>query len=186
MTALETSTALSLPDPPQTAPEPSDGLRLHLRSPANIGGFVDGGWWPHSPDLSMELPPLLTAMWSAGYDVFRIVYNLTAWDPVPPRKMTVAGRRVKLGGFRLQDKASISLVDPDGRRRIDLLVIPPQTDRLIAERALALAGHDGDQDRAGEILDRASKPAGSINRSTRTDLRPWADWETDGGRVLAS
>jgi hypothetical protein len=184
MTALETSVTVALLDTPQTAPEPPDGPRLHLRSSANAGGFVDGGWWPRSLDLSEELPPLLTAMWSAGHDVFRIVYNLTAWDAAP-RRLTVSGRRVKLGGFRLQDKASISLVDSGGRTRIDLVVVPPQTDPLVAGRALALAGLDGDPHRAAEILAAASTPAASINRSGCIDVLPWADWETDGGRVLA-
>jgi len=184
MTALETPTAVSLPDPPQMAPEPSDGPRLHLRSSDNVGGFVDGGWWPRSLDLSAELPPLLTAMWSAGCDVFRIMYNLTAWDPAP-RRLTVSGRQVKLGGYRLQDKAAISLVDSGGWKRIDLVVVPPQTDPLVAGRVLALAGLDGDLHCAAEILAHASTPAASINRNGCVDLLPWADWETDGGRVLA-
>jgi uncharacterized protein DUF5994 len=183
MTALENPTAVRHSDPPQTAPGPSDAPRLHLRSPANVGEFVDGGWWPRSLELSVELPPLLTAMWSAGYDVFRIVYNLTAWDPAP-RRLTVSGRRVKLGGFRLQDKASISLVDSGGRKRIDLVVVPPQTDPVVAGRALALAGLDGDPHRAAEILAQASTRDAAVNRSGCVDLLPWADWETDGGRVL--
>jgi Family of unknown function (DUF5994) len=184
MTALETSPAVSLPDQPQTACEPSGGSRLHLRSPADVGRFVDGGWWPRSLDLSVELPPLLTAMWSAGYDVFRIVYNLTAWDPAP-RRLTVSGRRVTLAGYRLQDKASISLVDSGGWKRIVLVVVPTQTDPVVARRALALAGLDGDPHRAAEILAQASTPAAAVNRSGCVDLLPWADWETDGGRVLA-
>jgi hypothetical protein len=131
----------------------------------------------------VEVPPLLTAMWSAGYDVFRIVYNLTAWDPAP-RRLTVSGRWVKLAGYRLQDKASISLVDSGGWKRIVLAVVPPQTDPVVARRALALAGFDGDPHRAAEILAQARTPAAAVNRSGCVDLLPWADWETDGGRVL--
>lgn len=185
MTALDTLTASPVPDLQQTpASSPSDRLRLRLRSPAHVGGFVDGGWWPHSRDLSVELPPLLAKMWSDGNDVFRVMYNLTAWDHAP-RKLIVSGRLVKLGGFRTQDAASISLVDTGGWKRIDLVVIPPQTDPLVAERALALASLDTDPHRAGEILDRANRrPAGPI-RSGCIDSLPWADWETDGGRVLA-
>jgi hypothetical protein len=181
MTALELPTALPLTNPAES----SDGLRLCLRSPENVGGFVDGGWWPRSGDLSLELPPLLTAMWSAGYDVFRVMYNLAAWDPAP-RKLTVSGRRVRLGGFRLQDKASISLVDSGGWKRVELVVVPPQTESEVAGRALALAGLDGDPHRAAEILAHAGMPAAPINRTGCVDLLPWADWETDGGQVLAS
>jgi hypothetical protein len=94
---------------------------------------------------------------------------------------------VKLAGYRTQDAASISLVDTSGWKRVDLVVVPPQTDHPAAGRALALAGLDGDLRRAREILDHANrKPAVTINRSGCVDLLPWANWETDGGRVLAS
>ena len=159
---------------------------MRLRSPAHVGGFVDGGWWPHSRDLTVELPPLLVAMWSGGYDVFRVMYNLMAWD-LAPRKLIVSGRLVKLGGYRTQEAASISLVDGGGWKRIDVVVISPQTEHLIAERALALAGLDADRHRAGEVLDHANRgPAAPVRRNGCVDLLPWADWETDGGRVLAS
>jgi hypothetical protein len=161
MTALDTATALAptalalaaLAVPPESANE----LRLHLRSPNHVGGFVDGGWWPRSLDLTVELPPLLTAMWSDGYDVFRVMYNLTAWDPAP-HSLSVSGRRVKLGGYRLQDKASISLVGDGGWKRVDLVVVPPHTDPVVAERALTLAGLDADPHRAAELLDPATEP----------------------------
>jgi hypothetical protein len=165
MTALETSITSALSAPPESA----NGLRVHLRSPDDIGGFVDGGWWPRSLDLAVELPPLLTAMWAAGYDVFRVMYNLTAWDPAPGR-LTVSGRRVKLGGYRLQDKASISLVGDGGWKRVDLVVVPPETDPVVAERALTLAGLDADPHRAAEILDPAGNPVAPIGLSGCTEL----------------
>jgi hypothetical protein len=107
-------------------------------------------------DLTVELPPLLAAMWSAEYDVFRVMYNRTAWD-LAPRTLIVSGRLVKLGGYRTQDAASISLVDTGGWNRIDLVVLPPPTDHLIAEQALALAGLESDPHRAGEIFDHANR-----------------------------
>src|SRR6478672_7732427 len=130
-----------------------DGVRLRLR--ANVGsGFVDGGWWPRSGDLSAELPPLLMAMWSAGHQVYRVTYDLASWQR-PPRHMTVSGRRVKVDGYR-SDTATLSLVDLSGWTRIELVVIPPATDAQTAHRALALAGLDGDLHRAPEILHRAA------------------------------
>jgi hypothetical protein len=148
------------------ADSPSDGLRLRRRDPGIAGGFVDGGWWPHSLDLSVELPPLLAELSSSGYDIHRVTYNLAAWDPAP-RSLTVSGRLVKLGGYRTQDTASITLIDTSGWKRIDLVVVAPQTKPEIAERVLALAGLDGDLHRIGQILDLAHGVA-------------------DGGRVLAS
>ena len=151
MATLNTVTRSS---PGLSAPTLSpDGVRLRLR--ANLGsGFVDGGWWPQSRDLSTELPPLLIAIWSAGHQVYRVTYDLASWDR-PPRRMTVTGHPVKIDGYR-SDTATLSLVDLSGWKRIDLVVIPPSTDAQVAHRALALAGLDGDLHRAQEILHRAA------------------------------
>jgi hypothetical protein len=159
-------------------------LRLRLR--ANLGsGFVDGGWWPRSDDLSVELPPLLMAMWSAGHQVYRVTYDVASWDR-SPRRMTVAGRRVKVDGYR-SDTGTLSLVDLSGWKRIDLVVIPPATDAQVAHRALALAGIDGDLHRAPEILHQAvSKLPTRLSRDGCLEPPPGADWETDGGQALAS
>jgi hypothetical protein len=63
------------------------------------------------------------------------------------------------------------------------VVIPPQTDPVIAKRALALAGLH----RPGEILEQASRGAAAmISRTGCVDLLPAAEWETDGGRTVAS
>jgi hypothetical protein len=188
MTTLETLLpSLSAVGQLQPTTPAAEGLRLRLRDPGDGDGYVDGGWWPRSLDLRLELPPLLAEMWSAGYDVFRVSYDLTAWHPVPPRRLIVSSRLVKLGGYRTQDPASISLVDSSDWKRLDLVVIPPQTDPVIAKRALALAGLAGDLHRPGEILEQASRgPAAMISRIGCVDLLPAAEWETDGGRTVAS
>jgi hypothetical protein len=51
----------------------------------------------------------------------------------------------------------ISLVDTSGWQRVDLVMIPPETDPVLAGRALALAGLNGDLHRAGQILQQASR-----------------------------
>jgi len=165
-------------------PLPPADLRLRLR--ANLGGgFVDGGWWPRSRDLSAELPPLLMAMWAAGHQVYRVTYDLASWQR-PTRHMTVSGRRVKVDGYR-SDTATLSLVDLSGWKRIDLVVIPAATDAQAAHRALALAGLDGDLHRAPEILHRAaSNPPTRLSRYGCLEPPPGADWETEGGQILAS
>jgi hypothetical protein len=162
-----------------------DDVRLRLR--ANLGsGFVDGGWWPRSGNLSTELPPLLKAMWSAGHQVYRVTYDLAIWDR-PPRRMTVTGRPVKLDGYR-SDGPTLSLIDQSGWKRIDLVVIPPSTDAQVAHRALDLAGLDGDPHRAQEILHKAaaSERPTRMSRDGCLEPPPVGDWETDGGRVLVS
>lgn len=119
---------------------------------------MDGGWWPRSLDLSAELPTLLREMASAGCDVHRVTYNLGAWDPAPRRLNTVGGL-VKLDGYHRQDAAAISVVDSTDWTRIDLVVVPPSTPAAAAERALTLAGLDGDRHCAGDILPALPVPA---------------------------
>jgi hypothetical protein len=166
--------ASHLPSPPR--------LRLRVK---DHRGFVDGGWWPRSTDLTVELPSLISTMLSAGFDVARIVYSVTAWDDAP-KKMLVAGRPVRFGGYRRPDTSTICLADSSGRKSIMLAVIPPQTERAVAEFALEVAGLDGDRQRADEILTCAASGASRPLVVTSGDRLPWARWETDGGRVLAS
>jgi hypothetical protein len=169
-----------------TAATPPTGIRLRLRDPGVAGGSVAGGWWPRTVDLTVELPPLLAEMYSAGYDIRSVTYNPAAWDR-PPRRLRVPGHQVRLGGYRTQDTALISLVDTSGWQRVDLVVIPPETDEILAGRALALAGLDGDLHRAGQILQQARRQAPvRVVHTECVDLMPSADWETDGGRIRAS
>ncbi|MGI8667379.1 MAG: DUF5994 family protein [Jatrophihabitans sp.] len=134
-------------------------VRLRLRSATERGGFVDGGWWPRTLDLSVELPPVLSALFDTGYAVDRVAHNLTSW-PAPPAQLTVNGRLVRLGGFRNQNRCSITLIDTAHSNaatvnRLEIVVIAPDTEPAVAERALRLAGQDGYRFRAAEILQQA-------------------------------
>ncbi len=184
MTVLNTPDSLTVPAAAST-PRASDGLRLKRRGPTGADGFVDGGWWPRSLDLSAELPQLLAELSSAGHDVAQVTYNPTAWKPAP-RTLAGAGRPVALAPSTDQVAASISLVDSSGSKRTDLVVVPPRTDHRVAERVLALAGLGGDLRRAVGIIERAnSGPHTPLGNAGPVDPLSAAAWETDGGRVLA-
>lgn len=142
-----------------------DALRSHvapriaLRSPTERGGFVDGGWWPRSLDLAVELPDVLLALFASGYVVHRVTYNLVGWLS-PPAAITVAGRRISLGGVRNQSRSAITLVDTANTNsptvnRLNLVVVPPDSDPWVAGRALRMAGRDGLRLRPSEILVQA-------------------------------
>lgn len=148
------------PVDPEVIPswEPSQA-RVRFRQPVSPAGFVDAGWWPRSRDLSVELPPLLDVLWTAGRDVNRVLYNLEFWEPVP-RHLIVAGRSVRLAGFRQQSPLMIGLMDAWGRERIDVLVVDPDTDRKVALRALTLAGRADGSDRAERIMQLAGLSSG--------------------------
>jgi len=170
----------------ERTPAVSDGLRLRWRESGVADGFVDGGWWPGSLDLSAELPPLLAAFWAAGHEVTRVVYQPAAWGPAP-RRLTASGRVVTLDRSGSQQPALLSLVDASGATRTDLVVIPPRTQRQVAERVLALARHGGDLHRLAGILDRAGRePLAVPGHAFPVDPLSTAVWETDGGRSLAA
>lgn len=141
---------------PETSHQP---CRVELRSmddpSSRSTSYIDGGWWPRSLDLVEELPPLLAHVRRAGFHTVRVTYRLHAWAE-SPRRIVVDGQRITLGGYRKQIEDTIGLVDTSGQKRLELLVIPPDTDPAVAQRALAIAGRDGDRDRAREVLDSAS------------------------------
>jgi hypothetical protein len=150
-------------NPPVLATWSSSDARVSFRQPVSSDGFVDAAWWPRSRDLQAELPALLDVLWTAGRDVNRVSYNLAAWAPAP-RRLPVAGRLVRLGGFRRQDPLMISLVDAWRRERVDILVIDPATDPDVALRALAIAGRAGSTESAERIMEIAAQPDPGVGR----------------------
>src|SRR5688500_16989228 len=118
-------------------------VRVSLRADAGSGGSpFDGGWFPRSNDLSVELPELIAELDRRGVRVERFTYALDAWLPLP-RKLVVQGRIVRTGGFRSMDPQVVCLTWEEGARRADLLVVPPDTDVLTGARALRLATRRG-------------------------------------------
>jgi Family of unknown function (DUF5994) len=150
---------------PDSAPSPQ-ATRISFRQPVSGTGFIDAAWWPRTLDLTAELPLLLDVLFSAGRDINRITYNSTAWQPAP-RQMQIESRKVRLGGFATGDPLTVRLSDAWGRERIDILVIAPDTDPSVADRAMQIASSADDPYRAEEILERANAAgdAGSVGDS---------------------
>lgn len=128
--------------------------RVSVREPASSGGFVDAAWWPASDDLVAELPELLTTFRGKDRDIVHVVFHIGAWQPVPKRA-TVDGHRIKLGGFRAGDSHTVGLVDSQGKPTIQVLVIPSDTDPDVARRVLDLAATADSTDRPADMLERA-------------------------------
>jgi hypothetical protein len=118
-------------------------VRVSLRDGAGDGGSAfDGAWFPRGRDLAVELPELIAELERRGVRVERFTYALDAWSPVA-RKLLVQGRLVRTGGFRSMDPGVVCLTWDGGRRRADLLVVPPETDVLTGARALRLCTRRG-------------------------------------------
>ncbi len=106
--------------PPEHTP------RLRLKPKAPCSGYVDGAWWPHSDDLTAELPDLLAVLSVRLGPISRVIYQLSEW-PKAPRKFVTDGRTVRLDGYHLQPINTVEVLGLN-RKKIVLLVVSPQAD----------------------------------------------------------
>ncbi|BBX04591.1 hypothetical protein BST36_25555 [Mycolicibacterium moriokaense] len=138
----------STTDAPRTTPDQTP--RLRLKPKACMSGYVDGAWWPHSDDLTTQLPDLLAVLSVRLGPIGRVVYNANEWD-TPPRKVTIGGRTVRLGGFQYQPVHTLEVLGLSGNR-IALLVVPPNTDPEEAHTALMAAAGPGNDSTVADLL----------------------------------
>lgn len=152
-----------MPSGPHTS---SSSPRLRVKPPAPTTGYVDGAWWPRSRDLPAELPALLEQL---AAKVERVTYNLTAWPPAR-RRIVHEGRLIRLEGFRSQHADTVTVIGI--RHRLTLLVVPPETEPVLAERILTAAAHADNTDDIETLL---TQPESGDIATQR--------WELDGGRT---
>ncbi len=117
--------------------QPRYPLRLRLRPKALTSGYVDGAWWPRSRDLAAELPTLLAVLAVRLGEIPRVSYNLTEWDTAPSQ-IAIGGVRVRLSGFWSRPAHIVGVVAAD-RRRLTLLLVPPDTDPSTAHQTMMRA-----------------------------------------------
>ena len=132
--ALQRSAAVA--GPRHAGPENTPRLRLKRKAP--ISGYVDGAWWPHSDDLSKELPDLLSVLSVRLGTVARVMYNLDEWATAPRRLNFGGGCTVRLDGYHGQRHNTLEVLDAHGNR-IVLLVVPAQTDPDLAHSIVMAA-----------------------------------------------
>ena len=148
MTLTVTTTRTATPPPAPSTP------RLMLEPAGSTRVLLDGGWWPRSADPAAELPGLILALDQVRGRITRLILSIDGWDP-RPRRLTVAGRLLRLGYFTSQPTALLIAVCDNGGR-VDLLVVPPDTARLTAEAAMALAATASNRVHAQHLLAAAS------------------------------
>jgi len=100
----------------------------------------------------------------------RVTFNLTAWPPAG-RRLAFDGGNVRLEGFRSQHSGTVTVIGPWGRHQVTLLVIPPETDPVLARRALMTAARRGNKDSVETLLSGAGTPA-EQDREATGDRRP--------------
>jgi hypothetical protein len=152
--------------------------RLELRQDPSARTILDGAWWPRSRATVTELTNLVIALDDRQRPVTRIMLNTSAWDE-HPRRISVAGRTVRLGWFTTLD-ANLLIATTGTDRRLDLLVVAPGTSAASAAAAATMAT-DGDPTlRAAAIMSAVSTRAPG-----RPHGQPAAEdvWESEGGRI---
>jgi hypothetical protein len=139
---------------PDSGPaEPGWPLRLALLDGPGDHTTLDGGWWPRSRSLPDELPGLISDLQRRGVRVSRVTFNPQSWDDAP-RRLRVDGRTIRLGWFRGLDPHLVNLSGgDDGRDRLDLLVVPPDTADGVAEQAMSAASAPGNHGDPTAVLD---------------------------------
>jgi Family of unknown function (DUF5994) len=132
------SGAAAPPPTPAQRPRRAGGrARLSLNLPGARQAGLRGGWWPHSPDATAELPGLVAELSTQAGRVSRVALQADAFTNIP-RKLDVGGRKVPVGWFRYMNKHT-AIVTMAGRDDLVLLVIPPWASPAAAAEALALA-----------------------------------------------
>lgn len=154
-------------------PEHTPRLRLKPKAPAT--GHVDGAWWPRGDDLTNELPDLLAVLSVRLGAVERVMYNLAEWARMP-RRLRTGGRAVRLDGYQRQPANTLEVLGV-GRKKILLLVVPPQTQPGIAHEAMMTAAAPENAWPVADLL--------GIGAYT-SDGRTACEHPTVGGRVGTS
>ncbi|MFI2028131.1 DUF5994 family protein [Streptomyces buecherae] len=170
------------PAAPDLSPEVA---RLSLVPVGSAPALLDGAWWPHSRDLTRELPLLMRALGERWGRIARVAVHPAHW-PTVPRKVPVDGRLVKVGWFEgEQDPHQLLLLS---RRvgRWDLLIVPPETAPGTAARMLAAAADPRRSATGSALLAEAERDAAAGLATPVTDPSPeeWAretGWVAKGG-----
>jgi len=119
-----------------------------LRLATDIGrGSLDGGWWPHTRDLAVELAELAAALGPDLGTIVRVEVSPADWDDLPP--------------------IARAFSDVDATHRIDLqlspgttlrlLVVPPSMTADQGEEALLAAATKGYEHTADSLLETVSE-----------------------------
>lgn len=151
-------------------PVPSRGP-LRLRMAEHPGrDQLDGGWWPRSRDLAVELADLVDHFPPQFGRIVRALFSPPDWDPAP-RRIQVAGRYVKVGSFPRDDTHLIHLKTSD-RSVLHVLVVPPGFSDDQGEESLLAATSPGNAHPAGALLETVTE---------HPDIDPMDHWRDDGG-----
>lgn len=144
---------------------------LRLRMAESPGrDRLDGGWWPQSRDLAVELADLVDHFPADLGRIVRAGYSPPDWDPAP-RRVPVAGGYVKVGSFPRDDTHLINLTISN-RTVLRVLVVPPGFSTAQGGEAMLAVATRGNAHTAADLLDTVTDSP---------DVEPFSLWDDDGG-----
>ncbi|MFF9767849.1 DUF5994 family protein [Streptomyces sp. NPDC014636] len=159
---------------------PSASARLSLTPAGPVPGLLDGAWWPRSRDLLREIPTLTDALDACWGRITHVTVNPTRW-PVIPRKVPVTGHTVHVGWFTDEQDPNKVMLLSYTVGRLDLLVIPPETEPAAAARLMSAATVSrGIRTASGLMADEAISHD-ATDAQSREEVCREEVWETDGG-----
>lgn len=139
-------------------------LRLTMTERIVRANRLDGAWWPYSTDLTVELVPLLEAVARRIGAIRGVLLNRTEWDSSTPLDWIPSGsRRTRISWYGHQDPG-VAILIGDNAKRVDLLVVPPETEEREALAAMSSAARHGNRRSAAETL---PGPAADLAQGSR-------------------
>jgi hypothetical protein len=110
---------------------------------------VQGGWWPLTDQLYVELRLLLAALSSRSGTIERVIYDENSWEPASLR-MEFRGHSVILE----PSNTSPNTLTVSGEKfgTLVLLAIPSDTDPIAAHAAVMAAADADDASTVDELL----------------------------------
>jgi len=153
----------------QSPTSPRAPLRLRMADRPGTS-TLDGGWWPQSRDLAVELADLVAHFPAEQGRIVRAVVSPPDWDPAP-RRIPLARGYMKVGSFPRDDTHLIHLNTAD-RTVLHVLVVPPGFTSAQGEEALLAAATEGNAHPAAELLREVTD---------QPDVDADNHWSDDGG-----
>lgn len=140
-------------------------IRLHLRELSG-SAHLDGGWWPRTRYLALELRELVAALPPARGRVTKVLYSPPDWI-VHSARVPVGGGHVIVTSFP-RDDTHVVLLTMSTRTVLRLLVVPPSLTAAEGVRALEAAADSGNNQAAQILLESVAwQPSASVVRQQR-------------------
>lgn len=140
--------------------------RLRLKpTHTSAGAAVQGGWWPRTDQLYIELPLLLAALTSRSGAIERVIYDENSWAPASLR-MEFRGHSVILESSTTSPNTLT--VSGKGFGTLTLLVVPHDADQAAATAAVTMAADPDNVSTAEELLRIATPESRQRRRASMT------------------